>query len=258
MGPDGLGNYFDKLQHLVQETFRINGNQKVIILAHSMGGSITTHFLNLMSAEWRSTHIKAFVPVGSPFGGCSFPVRALISGFNYGIPLFPEDFFWKLQVNAPSTIYLLPTSAVYEDDILVDTPLRNYTAEDLQSLVKSDLQLQAAHFFDKVQSQGLSTLTAPLVDTFAVISGGIPTDLTLVYGGALNPKTPNPSPWKVLSEDGDGIVSRRSAGSIDRWKRDHQQVGLKLEIHEIENVSHVGLLRDESAIALIMKLLESI
>jgi len=66
---DENGEYFVKLKALVEETYRINDNQPVIILAHSMGGPMSLHFLQSQSQSWKDQYIRAFVTLSGAWGG---------------------------------------------------------------------------------------------------------------------------------------------------------------------------------------------
>lgn len=66
---DENGEYFMRLKALVEETYRINDNQPVIILAHSMGGPMSLHFLHTQSQSWKDQHIRALVALSGAWGG---------------------------------------------------------------------------------------------------------------------------------------------------------------------------------------------
>lgn len=66
---DENGEYVWKLKALVEETYRINANQPVIILAHSMGGPMSLHFLHSQSKSWKDQHIRALVSLSGAWGG---------------------------------------------------------------------------------------------------------------------------------------------------------------------------------------------
>ena len=53
----------------MEETYRMNGNQPVIILAHSMGGPMSLHFLHSQSKSWKDQHIHALVTLSGAWGG---------------------------------------------------------------------------------------------------------------------------------------------------------------------------------------------
>jgi alpha-beta hydrolase superfamily lysophospholipase len=71
---DENGEYFARLKALVEETYRINDNQPVIILAHSMGGPMSLHFLHTQTKSWKDKYICALVTLSGAWGGA---VKAL-------------------------------------------------------------------------------------------------------------------------------------------------------------------------------------
>ena len=89
---DENGEYVVRLKALVEETYRINGNQPVIILAHSMGGPMSLHFLHSQSKSWKDQHIRALVSLSGAWGGSvkalkvfavgKFVVEPIILNFN--------------------------------------------------------------------------------------------------------------------------------------------------------------------------------
>lgn len=66
---DENGDYFARLKALVEETYRINDNHPVIILAHSMGGPMSLHFLHIQSKAWKDQYIRALVTLSGAWGG---------------------------------------------------------------------------------------------------------------------------------------------------------------------------------------------
>lgn len=53
----------------MEETYRVNDNQPVIILAHSMGGPMSLHFLQSQTESWKDKYIKALVALSGAWGG---------------------------------------------------------------------------------------------------------------------------------------------------------------------------------------------
>ena len=53
--------YFNRLKSLVEDTYRRNGNTKVTLVVHSMGGLVSLHFLTGFSGinqAWKNTIIR--------------------------------------------------------------------------------------------------------------------------------------------------------------------------------------------------------
>lgn len=71
---DELGPWFVAFQNLIESTYKNNGNQPVIIIAHSMGSPMTLYFLNRRSQAWKDKYIKAYITMAGVWGGT---VRAM-------------------------------------------------------------------------------------------------------------------------------------------------------------------------------------
>lgn len=68
------------LKALVENTYTINGNSRVMITAHSMGNLYTLFFLRKMTKAWKKKYVRGFVAVSAPLGGAVKSVRAMTSG----------------------------------------------------------------------------------------------------------------------------------------------------------------------------------
>lgn len=65
---------------LVEETFRNGGNQRVVLLGHSMGALYGLHFLKNQSDSWKRQYIKAFVSTSAPLAGSMKALKIAASG----------------------------------------------------------------------------------------------------------------------------------------------------------------------------------
>eukprot|EP00475_Leptophrys_vorax_P015994 TRINITY_DN2237_c0_g1_i2.p1 TRINITY_DN2237_c0_g1~~TRINITY_DN2237_c0_g1_i2.p1 ORF type:complete len:290 (-),score=64.27 TRINITY_DN2237_c0_g1_i2:49-918(-) len=257
MGPDGLGDYYPKLQSLIEETYQLNGNERVLIVTHSMGGPVALYFLNQMSADWKQKFIQAYVPIAPPFGGAAGVLKSSISGYNFGISIFPHDYLWPVQVNSPSGIFLLPDPSIFTGT-LISTPSKNYTSADYKQLVKDIGEPTAIAFFDQAYSTAVHTLTAPLVDTYVFYGSGTPSAIGFTYSSDIQAGVANSDPSGVESEDGDGTVPIRSAQVYTNWASVHLASGFKLTGTPLMNVTHLGMLTDATSLQVIADLITQV
>lgn len=110
-----LGEAVGRLDHLVK-TLEAKGVKKIVILAHSMGGLVTSYYLgygNQPSASAKlnwdgARHVQSVVFMGAPFGGAV----GIFSNFQRG-----AEFAWNASLlpaeavaTFPSSYALLPTS----------------------------------------------------------------------------------------------------------------------------------------------------
>lgn len=58
-----------KLKLLIEETYVNGGDRPVVLVGHSMGGLYMLHFAQTQTEKWKQKYIKAFVSIGTPYGG---------------------------------------------------------------------------------------------------------------------------------------------------------------------------------------------
>eukprot|EP00475_Leptophrys_vorax_P005212 TRINITY_DN1315_c0_g1_i2.p1 TRINITY_DN1315_c0_g1~~TRINITY_DN1315_c0_g1_i2.p1 ORF type:complete len:265 (-),score=63.66 TRINITY_DN1315_c0_g1_i2:33-827(-) len=254
MGPDGLGDYYILLQSLIEETYRMNGNERVLIVTHSMGGPVALYFLNQMSAAWKDKFIQAFVPIAPPFGGSALVLRSSISGYNFGVSILPHDYLWPVQVNSPSGVFLLPDPSIFKG-ALISTPSRNYTSSDYKQLFQDVGEPTAIAFFDQAWATSVHTLKEPLVDTYVFYGAGISTAVAYSYATDIRAGSANSDPSHVAEEDGDGTVPLRSAQVYEEWTAAHGAFGFRLTGTPLMNVTHLGMLTDANSLQVIADLI---
>ena len=154
-----------------------NGNRKVTIVVHSMGGPVSLYFLTrVVSQEWKDTYIHSYVTLAGAWSGGNEILATLVSGpTTNGIiqRQIGVDELRNLSRTFPSYYLLIPRAAVWNDTVLVVTPSRNYTANDYQQL-----------FADAGYPQGYTQFTeidmlrpAPNVPTYCFYGLGVDTPL---------------------------------------------------------------------------------
>lgn len=100
------------------------------------GNPVFAHFLHLQTGDWVAKHIKHLVAVSSPFGGAVSALKGPISGDNFDMH-FPHNLLHQLQGTAPSGPYLFPSPSLWgEDEILVETETRKYSAHNISTLLE--------------------------------------------------------------------------------------------------------------------------
>ncbi|GFG39948.1 hypothetical protein Cfor_09005 [Coptotermes formosanus] len=131
--PNENGEYFVSLKALVEETYRINDNKRVVILAHSMGGPMSLHFLHSQSKSWKDQHIHALVALSGAWGGSVKALKVFAVGDDLGSYALSEATLREEQITSPSLAWLMPSSLFWSpDEILVQTDVRNYTINNFQ------------------------------------------------------------------------------------------------------------------------------
>ena len=89
--------------------YETNGNRKVTIVVHSMGGPVSLYFLTgIVSQEWKDTYIHSYVTLAGAWSGGNEFLATLVSG-----PITNRDKlvlrnFEILPVPFPVIIYCYP------------------------------------------------------------------------------------------------------------------------------------------------------
>ena len=94
-GPgNAYGGYFIEVKQRVEQMYRDNGNAKVTLCGHSLGGTLAVLFLNTyVDQKWKDTYIARLISVAAPYAGTMNALQAAVVGENVGSPL-P---LWTLQ-----------------------------------------------------------------------------------------------------------------------------------------------------------------
>jgi triacylglycerol esterase/lipase EstA (alpha/beta hydrolase family) len=77
---DEMSHYLKQLQTLIEDTYKENGQQKVMLIGHSMGNLYILYMLNHLSQSWKDQYIKSFVSLAAPWGGAVKTIRLMTSG----------------------------------------------------------------------------------------------------------------------------------------------------------------------------------
>lgn len=80
---DENGEYFQDLKILIEDTYVQNNNTPIIMLAHSMGGIMSLHFLNLQSQSWKDKYIRSLVTLSAVWGGSMKAMKVYAIGKVY-------------------------------------------------------------------------------------------------------------------------------------------------------------------------------
>ncbi|KAL6443139.1 hypothetical protein ACFW04_002827 [Cataglyphis niger] len=84
-GPSESEEFFAKLKTLVEETYAINNNTPVTLLAHSMGGPMTLIMLQRQSQKWKDKYINSFITLSAVWAGSVKAIKVFAIGkcFNF-------------------------------------------------------------------------------------------------------------------------------------------------------------------------------
>ena len=212
-----------------------------MIMSHSLGCLMTLRFLNLMTPEWKNKYIDQWIPVGGPLAGAATPIKALLSGYNLGIPLLKEKDGKKLMRTYPSTYWVLPNKYL-EGHIHVTGNNKKYGAKDIRKLLKDARLNNLLPIYDKVKDL-TSDLIAPEVKVNCFYGIKRKTEVAFKYNSDFTKLK------KITYGDGDGTVPSYSASIPRIWKNKQSQ---PVKVHPVAT-NHRGLLNDFGVIEYVLR-----
>ncbi len=217
--------YFHRLKSMIEDMYNTNGNTKVTLVAHSMGGLVSLHFLTGFSEinqAWKDKYIHAYVTLSAAWSGGAASVQSVVSGY-HGIPdllLFAyyliSDFIVPIGRTFESIPWLFPKPSVFGNDVLISTPSKQYTANDYEQLFRDINAPTVYRAFEGVQGI-LPNYPAPNVSTYCFYGVGTPTPENFTYSKDLTPGNVIGLRPVVTNGDGDGSVNTISSRVCHRW-----------------------------------------
>ncbi len=94
------------LDDLIDHALELNGVDKVVLIAHSMGGVISRAYI--LSDTSRAAKVDALISIGTPFWGAPKVFYALAMGYNFADPFFTQMRMKYVLQNFTSGYELLP------------------------------------------------------------------------------------------------------------------------------------------------------
>jgi len=252
-------DYFVRVKALIESTYAKNGNNKVLLVSHSMGSIMMSYFLNHQTQAWKDKYIRSLISVAGVWGGTARAVKVFAVGDNLDSWFLNEkNLLWE-RTN-PSLAWLMPSKDFWPDDeVLVQTEEKNFTRSNLGEYFTHLGVPDMASMVDDTKDL-LAGLPAPNVEVFCSHGSKVDTTEQVVYPKGSFPKYkvkrpaletnelsktkiwPWPSDPSLIKGDGDGTVNIRSLQGCLKWKgKQKQQVHHKV----FEKVNHLDMLRTE-------------
>ncbi|XP_074644583.1 lysosomal phospholipase A and acyltransferase-like [Tubulanus polymorphus] len=244
-----MSDYFIQLKKLIEETYAMNGNKKVVIIPHSMGNIVALYFLNkIVNQAWKDKYVKTMITLAGPWGGASKLVRLMASGDNLGVFVVNPLVARTQQRTMSSTAWMLPSTKFWKkDEILVFTPHRNYTVHDYEQFF-TDLNFKTGWEMRKDTMNLIHDLTPPGVEVHCIHGNGLKTPGQFRYTTGM---WPDKQPY-MIPDDGDGTVNMRSLLGCLLW-RGKQKYPVYHQV--FPNAEHMKMLKVPAIIAYIKKVL---
>ncbi|XP_029837760.2 phospholipase A2 group XV [Ixodes scapularis] len=239
--PNELGDYFDKLQGLVEETYEINGAVPVVLVCHSMGCPNLRYFLSQRPQAWKDTRIRALITLGGAWGGAVKALKAYASGENLGVVVINPLTVRPEQRSAPSLAYMMPDRLFWNSsEVLVSTLTANYTIADYYRFFKDIGFLDGYDMYKDTRPYMLDT-TPPGVEVHCLHGRNVSTIERIEYH---NKGFPDIQPVVVYG-DGDGTVNLRSLQGCLKFRGLQKE---KVFVKPLDNVEHMAILYERASI----------
>ena len=115
----------------------VNNNERVTLIAHSMGAPMTLILLQNQNQEWKDKYIESFICLGGPWGGSMKSLKAVASGDDLSYADFVNAKDLKpLLSTFTSLAFLLPSSLFWKSsEVIVQTPWRSYTFDEMKDFL---------------------------------------------------------------------------------------------------------------------------
>jgi pimeloyl-ACP methyl ester carboxylesterase len=107
--------HLDALDSLVNKVLKKTDSEKVILIAHSMGGIITRAYVQSDGAS----KVDTLITIGTPFYGAVKPYYALVHGYDFGNDAV-SNMAMKIMAQNASAVYQLLPRVPFVTDILTD------------------------------------------------------------------------------------------------------------------------------------------
>ena len=204
--------YFANLKNLIEEMYNGEG---VTLIAHSMGGLMSLYFLNhVVDQGWKDKYIRAYVPIAVPYGEGAVPVIETLFTGKLGfidLPSQAEEYMQKLITSFESAYWLFARPDVFGDHVVVETPSKQYTANDYHQLfTDSDYPIGWSKYKPTLEIN--AKLQDPKVPTYCLYGTNLPTPQKLIFDDNFST-----SAYDIVNGDGDGSVNRISLDVRTRW-----------------------------------------
>jgi len=244
--------FFDRLHDLILKAYSNNGNTKVNVITHSLGGPTFLAFLNTKSELWINTYIEKFLPIAAPWSGSPKALRTVVSGDDFGVEILGEPLLnikkvAQLAAQSGGIVQLIPYASYYakNQNFLLHNGT-NYTAADFSQLfIDADKPLTAT--IHQTVTKSLSQLGPPQVPTYCIYGNGIQTEQFYNYTGSFTD-----DPLITYSLNGDGTVPEESLRGCLLWENRQKQ---PIYTQQFNLVGHSDILEDPKVFEYIIQVL---
>ncbi|XP_044367413.1 lecithin-cholesterol acyltransferase-like 1 [Triticum aestivum] len=201
-----------------------------------------------------AAHVKRLVTLSVPWGSSVQEMLTFASGNTLDVPFVDPSLIRNEQRSSEGNLWLLPTPKVFGNTTLVVSQRHNrtYSAKNVTQFL-NDIGFAdgVEPYRARIRPLG-EVLPESGVPVTCLVGTGVDTVESLMFGD----EGFDAGPVNVVYGDDDGTVNLTSLmGPIKAWSDSPAQV---LEVVELPKVSHMGILKDKSAVDQILRILDSI
>lgn len=245
-------NMFGRMKTVIEEMYASSGNLAVNIVAHSFGNIQTALFMNQqVDQAWKDKYIANFISVAGPWSGAPQALKALISGddFGFALPGF-SSFIDPLKVRkiargAGGVVILVPENNFWGDDVMVQTPAKNYTVHQIPELLREMGAFETEKIFWAIDTV-VEDIVAPAVPMHCVYGINHATEIGYIYKAGFDKQ-----PEIQYTQFGDGIVP---GVSLVRCKEFAFTQSQPVKTIEFDLLDHMNVLTDNAVLEYILKI----
>ncbi|KAJ4457920.1 putative Group XV phospholipase A2 [Paratrimastix pyriformis] len=234
------------LQTLVEQAVNRTG-QPAHLIGHSLGSPFVHMFLATYTTQaWRDRYVGSFISLAGPFGGSTMATEYTLCGMDWRVPGLSKSHIRDLMRNMGSAAWMMPFGPG-ADYVILSTPQRNYSLEDLPQLFLDAGAPSTAAMVRHVQTYlDQASVIPPGVETHLFYSRNTTTPLTYYEPAGVHCSGDQAGPEVVASRPGDGTVVDWSLLGYAYWKTQPQP----LTSYEVAS-DHVGVISDPMVLKLI-------
>ncbi|RWS24235.1 group XV phospholipase A2-like protein [Leptotrombidium deliense] len=246
--PHELDEHFVELKVLVESSYNKTGGKRVTLVGHSMGGNIAYIFLRNQTKVWKQKYIKALITIGTPWGGGFKYIYGFLHDDDYPANLFRV--IREAERTYPSYTFLVPTKTIWNNTVLIETPSKNYTVDNLKEFFEKINNTLAYEMYEASQDDATLELKHPEVDVYCIGGLGFKTLHGLKYDNDNFSKNET-----VLFADGDTFVNKEALEGCLRWSPQKTNLATFNFEYKIFNADHLQLIRNDEPVDYLVKLI---